>query len=84
MMSGFGQIARTEGAGALLTGLGPTVVGYFVQGWFKFGGVEFFKIQASSYLGERDAFKYRTGIYLGKFRLFLCLSIASLVVVSVR
>jgi solute carrier family 25 phosphate transporter 3 len=65
MVSGFSQIIKTEGAGALLTGLGPTVVGYFVQGWFKFGGVEFFKIQAAKALGDRDAFKYRTGIYLG-------------------
>lgn len=66
MVSGFSQIIKTEGAGALLTGLGPTIVGYFVQGWFKFGGVEFFKIQAAKALGDRDAFKYRTGIYLGK------------------
>merc|ERR1719223_858453 len=31
---------------ALTTGLGATAAGYFVQGWFKFGGVEFFKIKA--------------------------------------
>merc|ERR1711906_14079 len=46
MIGGFKQVIAGEGAGALLTGLGPTVGGYFVQGWFKFGGVEFFKIQA--------------------------------------
>lgn len=28
-----------EGAGALLTGLGPTVLGYSLQGAFKFGGL---------------------------------------------
>ena len=32
MMAGFKQIAAEEGTGALLTGLGPTVAGYFVQG----------------------------------------------------
>ena len=32
LIGGFKQIIAEEGAGALLTGLGPTVVGYFVQG----------------------------------------------------
>jgi len=49
----------------LSTGLGPTVVGYFIQGWFKFGGVEFFKINISSAVGEQAAWDNRTGIYLG-------------------
>jgi hypothetical protein len=31
MVKGFQQVIKGEGAGALLTGLGPTVVGYFVQ-----------------------------------------------------
>ena len=44
MIGGFGQVISKEGAGALLTGLGPTAQGYFIQGWFKFGGVEYFKI----------------------------------------
>lgn len=32
MVQGFKQIAAEEGSGALLTGLGPTAVGYFIQG----------------------------------------------------
>ena len=32
MLGGFRQIAAEEGTGALLTGLGPTAVGYFIQG----------------------------------------------------
>jgi solute carrier family 25 phosphate transporter 3 len=64
MIGGFQQIIKAEGMGGLLTGFGPTCVGYFVQGWFKFGGVEFFKIKGAETLGERDAYKYRTGIYL--------------------
>jgi solute carrier family 25 phosphate transporter 3 len=60
----FSTIVKAEGMGALATGFGPTAVGYFVQGWFKFGGVEFFKVQGSNYFGERDAFKYRFPIYL--------------------
>lgn len=39
MIGGFRQVIAGEGAGALLTGLGPTASGYFIQGWFKFGGV---------------------------------------------
>ena len=32
LVGGFGQVVAEEGAMGLLTGLGPTVVGYFVQG----------------------------------------------------
>jgi len=49
----------------LATGLGPTVVGYFIQGWFKFGGVEFFKVNIAQSLGEQKAWDNRTAIYLG-------------------
>jgi solute carrier family 25 phosphate transporter 3 len=64
MLSGFRTIVAEEGAMALATGFGPTAVGYFIQGWFKFGGVEFFKINMASALGERKAWENRTGIYL--------------------
>lgn len=64
MIGGFRQIIAAEGVGALATGLGSTVVGYFIQGWFKFGGVEFFKINMAQSMGEEKAWKYRTGIYL--------------------
>lgn len=37
------DIIQTEGAGALLTGLGPTVVGYGVEGAMKFGVYEISK-----------------------------------------
>jgi len=65
MIGGFRQVIAAEGVGALATGLGPTAVGYFIQGWFKFGGVEFFKINMAQSFGEEKAWKYRTGIYLG-------------------
>eukprot|EP01047_Picozoa_sp_COSAG01_P018639 COSAG01_NODE_1014_length_12131_cov_10.088749_10_plen_154_part_00 len=32
LIGGFSQVTAEEGAGALLTGLGATAVGYFVQG----------------------------------------------------
>ena len=34
-------------------------------GWFKFGGVEFFKIQMAQALGEEAAWNNRSVIYLG-------------------
>jgi solute carrier family 25 phosphate transporter 3 len=64
MVGTFKQIVQEEGAGALASGLGATAAGYFVQGWFKFGGVEFFKINIANRLGERKAWENRTPIYL--------------------
>lgn len=65
MIGGFRTVIAEEGMAGLATGLGPTAAGYFVQGWFKFGGVEFFKIRMANSLGDRDAWKYRFPIYLG-------------------
>jgi len=64
MVQGFKTIIAEEGAGALTTGLGATAAGYFVQGWFKFGGVEFFKIQAATSMGVEKAWENKTTIYL--------------------
>lgn len=55
----------TEGAGALATGLGPTVAGYFLQGAFKFGGYEFLKSRAVDVLGHETASQNRSALYLG-------------------
>eukprot|EP00584_Thalassiosira_punctigera_P016057 CAMPEP_0172565302 /NCGR_PEP_ID=MMETSP1067-20121228/107671_1 /TAXON_ID=265564 ORGANISM="Thalassiosira punctigera, Strain Tpunct2005C2" /NCGR_SAMPLE_ID=MMETSP1067 /ASSEMBLY_ACC=CAM_ASM_000444 /LENGTH=323 /DNA_ID=CAMNT_0013356151 /DNA_START=67 /DNA_END=1038 /DNA_ORIENTATION=+ len=65
LIGGMRQVVAEEGAMALTTGLGATAFGYFVQGWFKFGGVEFFKIKAVESLGEEKAWANKTGIYLG-------------------
>merc|ERR1719183_1847963 len=64
LVGGFKQIIGEEGAGALLTGLGATCGGYFIQGFFKVGGVEFFKINAAKSLGEEKAWEMKTPIYL--------------------
>jgi solute carrier family 25 phosphate transporter 3 len=64
LIGGFRQIIGEEGAMALTTGLGATAIGYFIQGWFKFGGVEFFKIQATQALGDQKAWDNKTSIYL--------------------
>jgi solute carrier family 25 phosphate transporter 3 len=65
MVAGFRKVIAEEGAMALSTGIGATAIGYFIQGWFKFGGVEVFKIQAVKAMGEEKAFENRTAIYLG-------------------
>jgi solute carrier family 25 phosphate transporter 3 len=64
MVGGFKQIIAEEGTGALASGFGPTAVGYFIQGWFKFGGVEFFKINFTKSLGDETAWNNKTPIYL--------------------
>ncbi|RAH73093.1 putative mitochondrial phosphate carrier protein (Mir1) [Aspergillus aculeatinus CBS 121060] len=64
MIGGFKQVIANEGAGALLTGFGPTAAGYFLQGAFKFGGYEFFKQQWINQLGYETASNNRTAIYL--------------------
>jgi len=65
LIGGFRTIIAEEGAMALTTGLGATAFGYFIQGWFKFGGVEFFKINAVEAMGEEKAWNNKTAIYLG-------------------
>merc|ERR1711998_610108 len=59
LVGGFKQVIETEGAGALATGLAPTAVGYFVQGWFKFGGYEFFKVTFAKSYGDQGAWDSR-------------------------
>ncbi|EIM85975.1 mitochondrial carrier [Stereum hirsutum FP-91666 SS1] len=66
LLSGGRRIVSTEGPSALLTGFGPTAVGYLVQGGAKFAGYEFWKKKAVELAGDQEtAVKYRTAIYLG-------------------
>jgi solute carrier family 25 phosphate transporter 3 len=65
MLGTFRQVVAESGMRVLTTGLGATAAGYFVQGWFKFGGVEFFKIKFANALGEKKAWENRNAIYLG-------------------
>jgi len=64
LIGGFRKVIQNEGAGALLTGFGPTFAGYFLQGAFKFGGYEFFKQQSINLLGYETASNNRTAVYL--------------------
>merc|ERR1711879_920168 len=55
MIGGFRTVIAEEGVMALSTGLAATGVGYFIQGWFKFGGVELFKIKCAFAMGEKKS-----------------------------
>jgi len=65
MFSGARLVIANDGPKGLLTGFGPTAVGYFVQGGTKFAGYEICKKKAVELVGPEAATKYRTAIYLG-------------------
>lgn len=65
MVSSFKKIVGEEGAGALLTGFGPTLLGYSLQGSFKFGGYEVFKKLFIDLLGYDTAVNYKNSVYMG-------------------
>ncbi|CCO33439.1 Mitochondrial phosphate carrier protein AltName: Full=Mitochondrial import receptor [Rhizoctonia solani AG-1 IB] len=65
LLSGGRKIVAAEGPRGLLTGFGPTAVGYLVQGGAKFAGYEFWKKKFVELAGSREeAVKHRTAIYL--------------------
>ncbi|KAG0170316.1 Cu/Pi carrier [Apophysomyces sp. BC1034] len=64
MITGFRQVVQAEGAGALLTGFGPTATGYALQGAFKFGGYEFWRKTFIDLVGVEKATEHRTAIHL--------------------
>ncbi|EDO19650.1 hypothetical protein Kpol_1018p190 [Vanderwaltozyma polyspora DSM 70294] len=65
MVASFKKIIGEEGAGALMTGFGPTLLGYSIQGAFKFGGYEVFKKLFVDTLGYETSVNYKNTIYMG-------------------
>ncbi|KAG8891598.1 hypothetical protein FRC01_014611, partial [Tulasnella sp. 417] len=66
LLQGGRKIVAAEGPRGLLTGFGPTAVGYFVQGGGKFAGYEFWKKKFVDLTGSQEkAVQYRVPIYLG-------------------
>lgn len=65
MVSSFKKIISQEGSKALLTGFGPTLLGYSIQGAFKFGGYEVFKKKFIDIIGYNNALNYKNSIYMG-------------------
>ncbi|KAF5360678.1 hypothetical protein D9756_004676 [Leucocoprinus leucothites] len=66
LISGTRHLVSTEGPRALLTGFGPTAIGYLVQGGAKFAGYEYWKRRFILVAGDQEtAVRHRTAIYLG-------------------
>lgn len=63
-VDGWRKIIAAEGVSGIYTGGGPTLLGYSVQGALKYGFYEFFKKYYSDLVGEENAVRYKTGIYL--------------------
>eukprot|EP01066_Platyproteum_vivax_P009121 Platyproteum_vivax@DN3989_c0_g1_i1.p1 len=62
--SGLQKIIAEEGAKGLTLGWAPTLIGYSMQGLFKFGLYEVFKDFYSNLVGEQNAAKYKGMIWL--------------------
>jgi len=55
---------KEDGFRGLSKGWAPTAIGYSMQGLGKFGFYELFKIMYSNFIGEENAYLYRTSLYL--------------------
>ncbi|EJF60614.1 mitochondrial carrier protein [Dichomitus squalens] len=64
LISGLRTIVAEEGSHALWKGVGPTFVGYSLQGLFKYGLYEVFKDAYSNLAGEEASAKYKPAIWL--------------------
>ncbi|KAI8645053.1 mitochondrial inorganic phosphate transporter [Parasitella parasitica] len=64
VFQGWKTIAKAEGFRGIFTGIGPTAIGYSLQGAGKYGFYEVFKYKYSNIVGEENAHRYRTLVYL--------------------
>jgi len=64
IVTGFQVTIREDGTRGLGKGWAPTFYGYSMQGLFKFGLYEIFKVVYSDLLGEENAYLWRTSLYL--------------------
>jgi len=65
MLTAGRSIVAKSGPGVLMTGFGPTAVGYLLQGGAKFAGYEYWKLKLIEYAGGPEAsIPHRTAIYL--------------------
>lgn len=63
LMSGLRTIVAEEGAMAVWKGWFPTLLGYSLQGAFKYGLYEIFKDTYSNMLGEENSKKYKALVW---------------------
>jgi solute carrier family 25 phosphate transporter 3 len=64
LRSSLGLLVKEEGMTGIWKGVGPTFVGYSLQGLFKYGLYEIFKDMYSNVAGEEASQKYRSAIWL--------------------
>merc|ERR1712193_405913 len=75
------------GVKALARGWAPTLIGYSMQGCFKFGFYEVFKNVYGGLMGEENAYLYRTTLYLvasASAEFFADMALAPMEAVKVR
>ncbi|KXS21144.1 mitochondrial carrier protein [Gonapodya prolifera JEL478] len=63
LVSGLKTIMKEEGSAAIWKGFTPTLIGYSLQGAFKYGLYEVFKDTYSNLAGEENAKKYKAWIW---------------------
>ncbi|XP_032674740.1 phosphate carrier protein, mitochondrial [Odontomachus brunneus] len=61
---GFRITHAEDGTRGLVRGWAPTFFGYSIQGMFKFGLYEVFKVYYAALAGEELSYEYRTTLYL--------------------
>lgn len=61
---GFSVSYAEGGMRNLVKGWAPTLIGYSLQGSFKFAGYEYFKYRFAKMVDEESAYLYRTYLYL--------------------
>ncbi|BES97680.1 Phosphate carrier protein [Nesidiocoris tenuis] len=64
LITGLKITVAEDGKLGMLKGWAPTLIGYSLQGTFKFGLYEYFKILYPSFLSEENAYLWRTTVYL--------------------
>ena len=63
-ISGLKTIIAEEGTKGVWKGVGPTLIGYSLQGMFKYGLYEIFKDYYMNLAGQEASDKYKGGIWL--------------------
>ena len=64
MTSGLQLLLKEEGSTGIWKGFGPTLVGYSLQGMFKYGLYEIFKDYYMNLVGEEASAKYKPLLWL--------------------
>lgn len=64
VLTGFRVSVQESGMRGLARGWAPTFFGYSMQGMFKFGLYEVFKVYYSQAIGDELSYEYRTSLYL--------------------